>query len=358
MEAHAGSSDLTFDPDWLDSLSDLFGWEKEINDDFLSLVDEEMKEGSAPIIRAQGEVAAEAVATTMEEDEVDDLWFCESFMKHHSLVLDGTVVEWIRVQVEDLPEQVANMGVIKVHPNNAMRKDSVVVTVRFQEQLYRLAAITKGKASPPFLYLHQPEGVSGDVYLVGLHNGDGDLPKIKGPKRENHGEIVKFNHAVRCLMSALDKRQKVGDDDHELKECMDNVRGHLERKGDTARMFDAAFSEETFSVGEVVACFEGELGVVVSKTPSPNVAISRWAVVANHQSQPNFSEELPQPKVCFGTRGIPIAELGIVMVKTSEKCDVGAWLIAAGNGLAIQEESQGDSRKRLGKCLVSIEWLL
>ncbi len=261
------------------------------------------------------EVEQERVAAAAPNLDLE--WFCDVFVRGNELVdAAGQRVEYLRVQVVDLPEGVKNAGVIKAYARRVEQRNSNVMQVQVDARQYSLTCMTQSlkriAGEVPYFVVHQP-GVFCDVYHIQLCHSHEEAPRAKGPSRVDHKAEVEFVAAVRKLTAETLKR---GPDD-ELSRLARDVEAKTARFGDTAKSI-VSVAGEHLCVGCVVACCNENGRVVARKEPPSDGIVLYWAVVANVPSVAGFSVDLPQPVRILsdnlkGVDTVAVAEHGVVV---------------------------------------------
>jgi tetratricopeptide (TPR) repeat protein len=257
--------------------------------------------------------------------------------------------DWLRVEVdlssEKLGEKLGNALTLRAYAVTSTQH-RILVSAACGDASFKLALAAPGKVPSEDYYfcLVRSRGDVFQLYLV--KQGDAE-PK---PQKDKGGVQREAN-----LVSLLRRAKK--------SKNWDEVEALVEKfYGDTAYIYGLWNAEEDIRVGDVVARVmphDTEQQVCVTKKPDVSICtVLGWGVVANHETTPGFSAELPQP-VVRNPHGRPanfvaIATQGIVAVMTKGTCVAGQWLLASGNGdgVAIPDTVCNDvdlSLRRLGK---------
>ena len=263
--------------------------------------------------------------------------------------------DWLRVEVDLSSEKVGE----KLGNGLALRAYAVtspihriVVDVACGDVNLKLALAATGK-TPSEQYYFCLVRSRGDVFHLHLvKRGDAE-PK---PERDKGG--VRREAILVSLLRRFKKSKQ--DEDWAAVEAM--LENEDKYYGDTAYIYGLWHHDEDIRVGDVVARVmphDRKQQVCVTKKPDMSkCTVLGWGVVANHETTPGFSAELPQP-VVRNPHGRPanfvaIATQGIVAVMMKGTGVAGQWLVASGDvdGLAIVDAGCNDvdlSLRRLGK---------
>jgi TPR repeat protein len=258
--------------------------------------------------------------------------------------------DWLRVEVDlsDQEKVTAKSGNAQTLRAYAVASPlhRILVSVACEDVSYKLALAAPGKVPSEEYYFCLVRS-RGDVFHLHLVKQGDTEPK---PQRDNDNVRREANF-VSLLRRA--KKNKNWDEADALIEKF---------YGDTAYIYGLWQSREDIRVGDVVARVmphNRKQQVCVTKQPDTSkCTVLGWGVVANHETIPGFSMELPQP-VVRNPHGRPVnfvamATQGIVAVMTKGSCVAGQWLLASGDGdgFAIADVGCNDvdlSLRRLGK---------
>jgi TPR repeat protein len=289
-------------------------------------------------------------------ERVQPQFFCEACLSKAAggwQLVDPDTSEkkdWLRVEVDLSDEKVSaksgNAQTLRAYAVTS-NQHRIVVSVACEDVSYKLALAAPGKVPSDAFYFCLLRS-RGDVFHLHLVKQGNTEPK---PQKDKVG-IQREANFVSLLRRA--KKSKNWD---EAEALLDKF------YGDTAYIYGLWQSrEKDIRVGDVVARVmphSRKQQVCVTKKPDASkCTVLGWGVVANHETTPGFSAELPQP-VVRNPHGRPanfvaMATQGIVAVMTKGTCVAGQWLLASGDedGFAVADMGCNDadvSLRRLGK---------